>query len=235
MSSVVIEKLRVRRGTKIVVNDLSLRLESGRITALLGPNGAGKSSLVLALAGALPIEAGSAVIDGLNLVGKSPEFIRLSGIAAVPEGHRVLSGLSVEDNLHAAGFRHSVSDMRDVLGEAYGVFPELQERKHQKAGSMSGGQQQMLALAQALIAKPKFILADEMSLGLAPVVVKRLMGVVARLAQQGVGILLIEQFTGVALKLAAEVHVMARGTLPYSGAPGPLIEDPDILHRAYLA
>jgi branched-chain amino acid transport system ATP-binding protein len=235
MSRVVVEQLRVRRGTKVVVNDLSLTLESGRITALLGPNGAGKSSLVLALAGALPIESGSATIDGQQIVGKSPEFIRLSGVAAVPEGHRVLSGLSVEDNLNAAGFQHPQSEMRGLLAEAFTVFPELQERRHQKAGSMSGGQQQMLALAQALIAKPKFILADEMSLGLAPVVVKRLMGVVARRAEQGVGVLLIEQFTGVALKLAAEVHVMARGSFPYSGLPGPLIEDPEILHRAYLA
>jgi branched-chain amino acid transport system ATP-binding protein len=204
-------------------------------TSLIGPNGAGKSSLVLALGGVLPIEAGSVELDGLPLAGKSPDFIRAAGVAAVPEGHRVLAGLSVEDNLQAAGFQHSLKRMRGVLADVYAVFPELEERKGQRAGTMSGGQQQMLALGQALVAQPKFILADEMSLGLAPLIVKRLMSVVERLARQGTGVLLIEQFTGVALQLADDAHVMARGGFRYSGPPMPLIDDPDILHKAYLA
>jgi branched-chain amino acid transport system ATP-binding protein len=235
MSRLVVEKLRVRRAGKTVVNDLSFSLESGRITSLLGPNGAGKSSLVLALAGVLPIESGSIRLDDRELVGRSPEAVRGAGVAAVPEGHRVLSGLSVEDNLQAAGFQHSAAEMKRILADAFCVFPELQELRRQRAGSMSGGQQQMLALAQALIAKPKFILADEMSLGLAPLIVKRLMRVVSSLAEQGIGVLLIEQFTGVALKLAAEAHVMARGAFRYSGPPGPLVQSPEILHAAYLA
>lgn len=235
MSRVVISNLSVRRGNKLAVDDLSLTLEAGRITALLGPNGAGKSTLVLALAGALPIESGTVTIDGKLLSAKAPEAIRAAGLAAVPEGHRVLCGLSVHDNLLAAGFGHSAAAAREAVTEVYGIFPELAERKGQKAGSMSGGQQQMLALGQALVARPKFILADEMSLGLSPLIVKRLMGVVVKLAEQGTGILLIEQFTHIALKLAGAANVMSRGRLTFSGAPGRLIDEPDILHRAYLA
>jgi branched-chain amino acid transport system ATP-binding protein len=235
MSRVVIKDLSVRRGNKLVVDNLSLTLEAGRITALLGPNGAGKSSLVLALAGVLPIDGGSIEIDGKAMTARSPEAIRAAGLAAVPEGHRVLSGLSVHDNLLAAGFGHKAAVADEAVDNVYAIFPELAERKAQKAGSMSGGQQQMLALGQALVARPKFILADEMSLGLSPLIVKRLMGVVVKLAEQGTGILLIEQFTHIALKLAGEANVMSRGRLTFSGAPGKLIEEPDILHRAYLA
>lgn len=235
MSRVVIRDLVIHRGSKRVVDGLSLTLETGMITALLGPNGAGKSSLVLALAGVLPIESGAVEIDGRMMTGQSPETIRAAGLAAVPEGHRVLSGLSVHDNLLAAGFGHAAVTTGEAVEDVYGIFPELAERKGQKAGSMSGGQQQMLALGQALVARPKFILADEMSLGLSPLVVKRLMGVVVKLAEQGTGVLLIEQFTHIALKLASAANVMSRGRLTFSGAPTRLIDEPEILHRAYLA
>ena len=132
VSKLIIRDLVVRRGAKTVVDHLSLALETGRITSLIGPNGAGKSSLVLALAGVLPIESGSVELDGLPLAGKAPDFIRAAGVAAVPEGHRVLPGLSVEDNLQAAGFQHSLKHMRSVLAEIYAIFPELEERKGQK-------------------------------------------------------------------------------------------------------
>lgn len=233
--SVMISSLSVRRGSKLVVDDLSLALEPGRITALLGPNGAGKSSLVLALAGVLPIEKGGVEIGGRTMAGQAPEAIRAAGLAAVPEGHRVLSGMSVHDNLLAAGFGHRANVAADAVADVYAIFPELAERKAQKAGSMSGGQQQMLALGQALVARPKFILADEMSLGLSPLIVKRLMGVVVKLAEQGTGILLIEQFTHIALKIAHHANVMSRGRLTFSGAPQRLVDEPEILHRAYLA
>jgi len=233
--SVVISELLVRRGNKRVVDDLSLVLEPGKITALLGPNGAGKSSLVLALAGVLPAEGGSVEISGRPMGGQSPEVIRAAGLAAVPEGHRVLSGMSVHDNLLAAGFGHNARIAVEAVDDVYGIFPELAERKAQKAGSMSGGQQQMLALGQALVARPKFILADEMSLGLSPLIVKRLMGVVVKLAEQGTGILLIEQFTHIALRIAHHANVMSRGKITFSGEPQRLVDEPEILHRAYLA
>mgnify|MGYP000276446382 CR=1 FL=1 len=235
MSCVMIRNLKVRRGNKLAVDDLSLTLERGRITALLGPNGAGKSSLVLALAGVLPIESGTVEIDGQPMTGRPPEAIRAAGLAAVPEGHRVLAGLTVHDNLLAAGFGHKAAIADQAVADVYAIFPELAERQAQRAGSMSGGQQQMLALGQALVARPKFILADEMSLGLSPLIVKRLMAVLVRLAEQGTGILLIEQFTHIALKLAGEANVMSRGRLTFTGPPKQLIDDPAILHRAYLA
>ncbi|MBX9458020.1 MAG: ABC transporter ATP-binding protein [Rhizobium sp.] len=233
--SVIISDLTVRRGNKRVVDGLSLTLAPGRITALLGPNGAGKSSLVLALAGVLPIEGGTVAIGGRPMAGQAPESIRAAGLAAVPEGHRVLSGMSVNDNLLAAGFGHRSRDAADAVADVYGIFPELAERKGQQAGSMSGGQQQMLALGQALVARPRFILADEMSLGLSPLIVKRLMGVIVRLAEQGTGILLIEQFTHIALQIAHHANVMSRGRLSFSGPPQQLVDEPEILHRAYLA
>ncbi len=235
MQALEIEGLTVRRGVKRVVDDVSMSLKPGTVTALLGPNGAGKSSLVLALAGALPLEAGFVQIGGRRLSGLGTEAVRAAGVAAVPEGHRVLSGLSVDDNLRTAGYAHSRSELERALDEIYSIFGELAERKNQRAGSMSGGQQQMLALGQALICRPKFVLADEMSLGLAPLIVKRLMGVVARLAREGTGILLIEQFTAVALSLADHAIVMSRGRFAYSGEPQRLISEPDILHKAYLA
>lgn len=235
MSTLTVRDLAIDRGGKRVVKGLSFTLESGQITALLGPNGAGKSSLVLALAGAIPISAGTVEIDGKPLAGKSPEAIRAAGVAAVPEGHRVLIGLNVEDNLKAAGFQLPSKRADEAVEDVYTIFPELAERKQQRAGTLSGGQQQMLSLGQGLVARPKFILADEMSLGLAPLIVKRLMGVLSRLAAQGTGILLIEQFTALALKHAQEAHVMSRGRFSFSGSPSKLQQQPDILHRAYLA
>ena len=235
MELLEISGLTVRRGVKRVVNEVSMTLEPGKVTALLGPNGAGKSSFVLALAGALPLEAGRIALGGQTVSGLGTQGIRAAGIAAVPEGHRVLAGLSVDDNLRTAGHGHSRSELTRALDEIYGIFGELAERKNQRAGSMSGGQQQMLALGQALICRPRFVLADEMSLGLAPLIVKRLMGVVERLAREGTGVLLIEQFTSVALSLADTAHVMSRGSLTFSGDPQVLVDDPGILHRAYLA
>ena len=132
MTTLTVNHLRVMRGQKSVVDDVSLRLETGRITALLGPNGAGKSSLVHVLAGLLPAAEGRIESDGASLVGRSPEAIRGAGIAAVLEGHRVLSGLSVDDNLQAAGFNHSRVTLKAAVGEVYDIFPELAERKGQR-------------------------------------------------------------------------------------------------------
>jgi len=235
MSELSVRGLTVLRGRKAAVDGLTLSLKPGRITALIGPNGAGKSTLVLALAGILPIAAGSVELDGMALTGRAPDIIRAAGLAAVPEGHRVLSPLSVDDNLRAAGFALPQAALVQALADVYGIFPELAERKAQRAGSLSGGQQQMLALGQALICRPKFILADEMSLGLAPLIVKRLVKVIEAVAAAGTGVLLIEQFTHVALGIADEAHVMSRGAFSYSGPPDTLIADPEILHRAYLA
>ncbi|MFM8531513.1 MAG: ATP-binding cassette domain-containing protein [Ilumatobacteraceae bacterium] len=162
-------------------------------------------------------------------------MVRAAGIAAVPEGHRVLGGLTVRENLEAAGSMHSRSELASAVNEALQLFPELAERPDQKAGTPSGGQQQMVALAQALVCRPKFLLADELSNGLAPLVVKRLAGAVAQIAANGTGVLLIEQFTTIALKLATTALVMERGEVTWSGTARDLEANPDVLHAAYLA
>ena len=236
MSAVLdIDRLSVARGSKTVVHEVSMRLESGKTVALLGPNGAGKSSLVLALAGVLPVAGGTVRLDGQDLTGVAPDRIRRAGIAAVPEGHQVLTALTVAENLEVAAVTLAAGESRAAVEGAYEVFPELLELRPRLAGMLSGGQQQMLALAQALIAKPSFILADEMSLGLAPVIVRRLMTVVERIAAQGIGVLLIEQFTHVALKLADTVYVINRGEICFSGTAAELRDNPQVLQDAYLA
>ena len=228
-----VKGLSVSDGGRILVAGVDLVIEPGKVTAVIGANGAGKSELVLALAGVMAISAGEVTLDGRRLNGLGPEAIRRAGVAAVPEGHRVLSALSVQDNLRAAGSLLG-SGAADQLRRTYAIFPELAERKDQLAGTMSGGQQQMLALGHALMASPRYLLIDEMSLGLAPLIVKRLLGVVTALKAQGVGILLIEQFTELALGIAETAVVLRSGKMRYHGAAQPLADDAGLLHSAYF-
>jgi len=225
----------VFRGTKPVLTQLSMRIPAGRTVALLGPNGAGKSSLVLALAGVLPIASGRVLLAGQDLANRPCDAVRRAGVAAVLEGHQVLTDLGVEENLRVAGFALPSSELAAQLQRAWEIFPELRALRHRLAGTLSGGQQQMVAVAQALMARPRFILADELSLGLAPVIVRRLTDVLKTLAGQGCGILLIEQFTHVALRLADHVYVMNRGRVQFEGTPAQVQAQPQVLHEAYLA
>ena len=218
-----------------MLRDVDLTIAPGEITALLGANGAGKSSLVLTLAGALAPTSGAIRMDDTPIRGLRPEKIRALGIAAVPEGHQVLSDLTVEDNLKVAGSHLTRAELKPAIETALETFPELRERLRARSGSMSGGQQQMLALAQAIIAKPRYLLADELSFGLAPVIVARLVPVLQKLASQGVGVLLIEQFTHIALKIARTAYVMERGRICFAGQSEELVKNPDILHSAYLS
>jgi branched-chain amino acid transport system ATP-binding protein len=233
--SIRIERLAVERGGKEVIRGIDLEIPPGRITALLGANGAGKSSLVLAIAGGLPASAGAILIDGRPIAGLRPEQVRRLGVAAVPEGHHVLSDLSVLDNLRVAGHHLAGAKREEGVEAALATFPELREKLPARAGSLSGGQQQMVVLAQAIVDRPRYILADELSFGLAPVIVARLVPVIAQLAAEGVGILLIEQFTHIALRIAHQVCVMERGHMRFSGESDELRRNPDILHSAYLA
>ncbi len=228
-----VQGLSVRDGNRLAVQDVSLTVKLGEVTAVIGANGAGKSELVLALAGVLPMVAGDIKLDGAPLSAKGPEAIRRAGIAAIPEGHRVLTDLSVDDNLRAAGSLIKAG-LNERLAETYAVFPELAERKGQLAGTLSGGQQQMVALAHALMCNPRYLLIDEMSLGLAPLIVKRLLGVVSDLKARGVGILLIEQFTDMALGIAESAVVLRGGKMRYSGPARDLAKDSQLLHDAYF-
>jgi branched-chain amino acid transport system ATP-binding protein len=224
----------VARGGRPVVRDVSIRIAPAEVTALLGPNGAGKSSLVLAVAGLLPVEGGSVKLDGRELTGIRPEKIRAAGVAVVPEGRRLLSELSVEDNLRVATYALPRGGAQEGLASALEVFPELKPRLGAQARSLSGGEQQMLVLAQALVSQPRFVLIDELSLGLAPVVVKRLIPTIRRFAESGIGVLLIEQFATVALDLAGNAYVMGGGKLQFSGEASELKQKPDLLQSAYL-
>lgn len=235
MSGLSIKGMTVSRGGKQIIHGVDLEIRPGMVTSLLGANGAGKSSLVLATVGALPLSGGHVHIDGESIAGKRPEDVRRMGVAAVPEGHHVLSDLTVLENLRVAGHHLPGSKLDEGVEAALETFPELRAKLAQRAGSLSGGQQQMVVLAQAIVDRPKYLLADELSFGLAPVIVARLVPVLTRLAELGVGILLIEQFTHIALRISTHVCVMERGRIRFSGEPDALRANPDILHSAYLA
>ncbi len=217
MSELVLSDITVERGGRPVVKDVSITVPSGEVTALLGPNGAGKSSLVLSVGGVLRPRPGSVRLDGTELAGKRPEKIR-----------------SVEDNIKVATYTLTKKAAVQGRARALELFPRLAERLTVPARSLSGGEQQMVVLAQALVSQPKFILIDELSLGLAPVIVNRLIPVIRSVAQSGIGVLLIEQFATVALSLATGAHVMEGGVIRYSGTAAELREHPDLLHSAYL-
>ncbi|HWH26193.1 MAG TPA: ATP-binding cassette domain-containing protein, partial [Pseudolysinimonas sp.] len=224
--------VKISRGGREVVHGVSLTATSGEITALLGPNGAGKSSVVLALAGVLP-KTGSVMVDGHDLAARKPTQIRAAGLATVPEGHRVLKDLSVADNLRVASLLLARSERDAAMDRVYELFEELTPLSARMAGSLSGGQQQMLAIGQALVCQPKFLVIDEMSLGLAPIIVRRLVPALRRIAEAGVGVILIEQFTNLALELATQAYAMAQGRVVLQAAAADLRAAPERLEQAY--
>jgi branched-chain amino acid transport system ATP-binding protein len=229
-----IESFTVQRGGRSVVRDVSLEIPSGEITALLGPNGAGKSSMVLAIGGVLKPTAGKVMLDERDYAGKRPERIRRAGIAIVPEGRRLLPQLTVAENLRVATYTLSGADAIAGNKRALELFPELEKRLDYPARSLSGGEQQMLVLAQALVSHPRFVIIDELSLGLAPVIVNRLVPTIRSVAESGVGVLLIEQFAALALGLANRAYIMEGGQIQFSGLASELREKPEMLQSAYL-
>jgi branched-chain amino acid transport system ATP-binding protein len=230
-----VRELSVHRGGRLVLESVSLDLHAGEVTCLLGANGAGKSTLIMAIAGVLPASGGSIVLDSASLAGQAPEAIRWRGISVVPEGHRVLANLSVLDNLRAAGSALSRAALKEEIDRVLGIFPELESRLSLDAHLLSGGQKQMVAIGQALVARPRYLLIDELSFGLAPAVVVRLGETIREIVRRGIGVLLIEQFTTLALALASRAYVMERGRVVFSGTADALRVRPEVLHGAYLA
>jgi branched-chain amino acid transport system ATP-binding protein len=226
--------MTVARGGRAVVRDASLEIPAGKVTALLGPNGAGKSSLVLAVGGVLKPLSGSVTLDGRELAGARPEKIRHAGLAIVPEGRRLLGQLTVEDNIRVATYSLSREKAAAGRTRALELFPELEKRLANPGRALSGGEQQMVVLAQALVSEPRYVIIDELSLGLAPVVVQRLMPTIRTIAEAGIGVLLIEQFATVALSLANRAYVMEGGQMRFSGSTSQLREQPELLRSAYL-
>jgi branched-chain amino acid transport system ATP-binding protein len=225
----ILDSINAGYGPVQILRGVSVRLERGDIVALIGPNGAGKSTLLRAATGMVKVRTGTITLDGKNLTGASIETIARAGVAHVPEGRRLFPGLSVRDNLRLGGWRCRNEDMTAVLT----LFPLLRERLDQVAGSLSGGEQQMCAIGRALMGRPDFLLVDELSLGLAPLIVEEIMSLLIQVAGTGTGILLVEQDAGHALEIAQRAYVLENGQITLTGAAGELADDPRV-RAAYL-
>jgi branched-chain amino acid transport system ATP-binding protein len=234
MSVLHITNAVVTRGGRPVVKGVNIEVPGGEVTTLLGPNGAGKSSLALAICGLLATTTGTISIDDKVISNAKPEKVRASGVSVVPEGRRLLTDLTVAENMKAAMYSLPKGDAEAGLTYVLELFPELEKRWDIGARLLSGGEQQMVVLGQALVARPKILVIDELSLGLAPLVVKRLVPTLTQVASTGVGILLIEQFAHIALSVAHRAYVLEGGEVRYDGTAGQLIEKPELLHSAYL-
>ncbi|MBC9902769.1 MULTISPECIES: ABC transporter ATP-binding protein [Achromobacter] len=228
-----VEGLSAGYGELPVLQDIALEVRRAEIVALVGSNGAGKTTLLRALSRVLPC-TGSIVMDGRQLSRATPDEAFASGMVQVPEGRQLFDRMTVQDNLLMGAYRRrgKAAVARD-LDRVYGYFPRLSERRRQLAGSMSGGEQQMCAMARALMAAPALMMIDEMSLGLAPVVVEQLMEVLAGIRQEGVTVLLVEQDIHLALTGADRGYVMETGRIALSGPAQSLLSDPKV-RQAYL-
>jgi branched-chain amino acid transport system ATP-binding protein len=229
-----VRKLHAGYGPTEVLHGLSFSIEEGRITALLGANGAGKTTTLRALCNMVR-SSGEVLFDGQRIDGKSTEDIVRLGVAHVPDGRGTFTDLTTEENLRLGAYgRRDQSGLAEDYERMYRLFPILAERRHQQAGTLSGGQQQMLAVARALMLRPRLLLLDEPSFGLAPMVVKEIFEVMRDINRtQKVTILLVEQNAAMALKLADEAHLLETGSILMSGSSKDLMND-DAVRRAYL-
>ena len=227
-----INDLHVSYGGIRAIRGVSLEIPDKKIVTLIGANGAGKSTTLRTIAGLVKPDSGSIELDGEELTGKSPNEIIERGIALVPEGRRVFSNLTVLENIKIGGYLRKDSLDSDIK-KMYELFPILKERNWQQAGTLSGGEQQMLAVARALMSKPKIIMMDEPSLGLAPLIVRDIFDIIKEINNQGVTVLLIEQNANMALKIADKAYVMETGKITMTGTGAELLADEDI-RKAYL-
>lgn len=227
-----VTNLSVVYGGIEAVKDISFSVPEGKIVTLIGSNGAGKSSTLRSIVGLEKPKTGKIVFDGLILNNFTTDEIVGEGITLVPEGRRVFDNLTVEENLKIGAYLRKDS-IKEDLEWVYGIFPRLKERSWQKAGTLSGGEQQMLAIGRALMLRPKLIMMDEPSLGLAPIVVQEVFKIIEDISKQGVTILLIEQNANQALKVADIGYVMATGKIVMKGSGKELLENEEI-KEAYL-
>lgn len=229
-----ISGLQAGYGSINVLWDVSLRIPEGQLTTILGPNGAGKTTLLKAIMGLVPASQGSILLNGSPLLGTQTWDMARRGIVMVPEGRMIFRDMTVEENLLMGAFpKSSRVRCRDNLQQVYDLFPRLLERRTQQAGSLSGGEAQMVAIGRGLMAEPRLILLDEPSLGLAPVIVKEIAAILALLKEQGRTIVLVEQNTHMAVSLADQVHLLQTGKVLLS-APADQV-DLQQLHDLYFA
>ena len=220
-------------GQSKVLHDIDLVVEPGHVAVVLGANGAGKTTTLRAISGVIPVQ-GEIRFDGTSIVGKSPEAVSRLGIAHVPQGRGTFSELSVEDNLRIGAINRKDKDVRRDLQRWYEMFPRLGERRSQEAGSMSGGEQQMLALARAMMSRPRLLLLDEPSLGLAPLVTRELFDRLGDLnREEGLSILVVEQNANLALDIGHWGYVLETGRVAVQG-PAHELHDDEAVRKAYL-
>ncbi|TGQ68573.1 MAG: ABC transporter ATP-binding protein [Mesorhizobium sp.] len=229
-----VSDLQVAYGDVGALWGVSLHVDPGTIVAIVGANGAGKTTLLRTVSGLLKPKSGDIRLAGQSLVGKAPQEIASMGIAHVPEGRGLFRQMTVLENLELGAFQPKARPRtKELLDKAYALFPRLKERVHQKAGSLSGGEQQMLAIARATMSEPSLLILDEPSLGLSPLVVQQMFSLIQTLHGQGVTILLVEQNIHQALKVADYAFVLKTGSLAMQGTGAELIADPEI-QKAYM-
>lgn len=230
-----VEGLSAAYGEARVLHDVSLSVPEGRIVALLGPNGAGKTTLVKAIARLIPITAGEVTLNGQDLQSLPIHRVVDAGLAVVPEGRRLFTQMTVEENLELGAFSQAArAQAKETMADVYDRFPRLKERAAQKAGTLSGGEQQMLALGRGLMAKPTFLLMDEPSLGLSPLLTAQMFELIASIIELGVGVLLVEQNVAKTLEVAQYGYVLEQGRIVQSGDREQLLGS-ERIREAYLA
>jgi len=234
MSDIIlsVKDLQVNYGGIEAVKGISFDVPAGEIVTLIGANGAGKSTTLKSVVGLVKPRSGSITFNGEELVGKDTTAIVSKGITLVPEGRRVFSDLTVLENIKIGAYLRK-DDLKDDIAWVYDLFPRLKEREWQLAGTLSGGEQQMLAVARALMSRPKVIMMDEPSLGLAPLIVKGIFDIIKEINKQGVTVLLIEQNANMALKTADYAYVLETGKITISGPGRELLANEDV-KKAYL-
>ncbi|WP_271411421.1 ABC transporter ATP-binding protein [Pseudomonas sp. Q1-7] len=227
------DKVSTFYGKIQALHGVSMEVKKGEIVTLIGANGAGKSTLLMTLCGSPRAASGSIRYEGEELVGQESCDIMRKSIAVVPEGRRVFARLTVEENLAMGGFFTAKGDFQEQMDKVLHLFPRLKERFEQRAGTMSGGEQQMLAIGRALMSKPKLLLLDEPSLGLAPIIIQQIFDIIEQLRKDGVTIFLVEQNANQALKLADRGYVLENGHIVMQGSGEDLLNDPKV-RDAYL-
>ena len=227
-----IRNLSVSYGGINAVKDINLDVPEGQIVTLIGANGAGKSTILRTISGLVKTKTGSVTYEGKELLGKSPDYIVSQGVTLVPEGRRVFTDLTVLENLKIGAYLRK-DDIEPDIEYVYSLFPRLKERAWQYAGTLSGGEQQMLAVGRALMSRPKLIMMDEPSLGLAPLVVKSIFDIIKTINQKGITVLLIEQNANMALMAAPPAYVLETGNITMKGTGAELLAD-ERIKEAYL-
>jgi branched-chain amino acid transport system ATP-binding protein len=228
-----LEDVHTHYGKIEALHGVSVEINKGEIVTLIGANGAGKTTLLMTVCGCPQASAGRVVLEGHDITKEPTSQIMRSGIAIVPEGRRIFAGLTVKENLHMGGFFNTKLEVRKSQEHVYELFPRLKERESQRAGTMSGGEQQMLAIGRALMSKPRLIILDEPSLGLAPLIIKQIFEIIGKLRDEGMTVFLVEQNAHQALNLADRGYVLETGRIRLHDTGANLLVNPQV-REAYL-